>query len=69
MQPNKPLKLTPLYVERDRGDFDSWNRPERFPDLCGAAQLSGRALGCTLNIALRNPSLLVSVKSCRVAIE
>jgi hypothetical protein len=30
--PNTPLELTPLRVERDRGDFESWSRLDRFPD-------------------------------------
>jgi hypothetical protein len=32
-RPNKPLELTPLRVERDRGDFDGWKSLEGFPDL------------------------------------
>jgi hypothetical protein len=31
--PNKPLELTPLRVEQDRVDFDSWFSLDRFPDL------------------------------------
>jgi hypothetical protein len=33
LPPNKPLELTPLHVERDRCDFDSWFRLDCFPDL------------------------------------
>jgi hypothetical protein len=37
--PNKPLELTPLRVEQDRGHFESWFPPDRFLDLhSGAAQ-------------------------------
>jgi hypothetical protein len=28
-----PLELTPLRVERDRCDFEGWNRLNSFPDL------------------------------------
>jgi hypothetical protein len=30
-----PLELTPLRVERDRCDFEGWNRLDSFPDLSG----------------------------------
>lgn len=43
-RPNKPLELTPLRVERDRCDFESTFRLDRFLDLSMAAQLSGKAL-------------------------
>jgi hypothetical protein len=33
LPPNTPLELTALRVERDRVDFESWNQPDRFPDL------------------------------------
>jgi hypothetical protein len=32
-QPNKPLKLTPLCVERDRAFFENQKPSKRFPDL------------------------------------
>jgi hypothetical protein len=35
--PNKPLELTPLRVERDRPDFESWNQLDGFSDLQGGA--------------------------------
>jgi hypothetical protein len=33
LPPNMPLDLTPLRVEQDRPDFDSWFRLDCFPDL------------------------------------
>jgi hypothetical protein len=35
--PNKPLELTPLRVEQDRGDFEAWFPLTCFPDLEGGA--------------------------------
>jgi hypothetical protein len=29
------LERTPLRVEQDRADFESWNQLEGFPDLLG----------------------------------
>jgi hypothetical protein len=34
---------------RDRGFFEGWNRPERFPDLSMAARLMGKPFGGLLN--------------------
>jgi len=42
--PNKPLQRTPLGVERDRGDFEIWIRPDSFSRSMMAAPLNGRAL-------------------------
>jgi hypothetical protein len=36
-QPNKPLKLTPLRVERDRGYFGIWNQTSAFLVSSGGA--------------------------------
>jgi hypothetical protein len=33
--PNTPLEPTPLRVEQDRRDFESWILPKRFPDSTG----------------------------------
>jgi hypothetical protein len=37
MPPNKPLELTPLCVEQDPRDFESWFRLNAFPFYRGGA--------------------------------
>jgi hypothetical protein len=34
-RPNNGLQRTPLRVEQDQADFESWNRSDCFPDLLG----------------------------------
>jgi hypothetical protein len=68
LRPNKPLKLTPLCGLKIGAILKFVISQDAFP-VYRAAQLSARALGCASNTALHSPSILIRLKSDRVAAE